>query len=235
MTPAERFALFQTGVDNGWKLFIPGEVLPTSEDKRLIALYCPETNAYTMALATRNSEQPFVRADNPSGDSIPIDDRTTYWKLFDGSVYPLPGEVVFHNPPTVVVVLVPVESGLLLVRRAARDTHGKLALPGGFQEVEDITWQNAGCREVFEETGIRLDPTRLVQLGTETVENGKVNLLFAMYIRRLPDPASRAANNEILEVLTAAEPVEAAFETHTNRIREFFRTVDQMQLPSAEI
>ncbi len=219
MTPAERLALFQSGIDNGWLELIADSNQP-SDVQRLYAFFNPTTSESTIGVWGPEYPHFFFRANDR--EAVHFADGFTYWKPFDGSIRPLPGEVVFRNPPTVVVVLVPVASGLLLVRRAARDTHGKLALPGGFQEVKDGTWQAAGCREVFEETGIQLDPTRLKAITTETVEGGKVNLLFAVYQGRVDDPAPRDADQEILEVLTTVEPVETAFETHTRMVKAFF-------------
>jgi ADP-ribose pyrophosphatase YjhB (NUDIX family) len=219
MTPEKRHALYQAGTQNGWSELIAGSNQPT-EPRRLYAFFNPTSSEFVLGVVGPDYPDFFFRAHD--GEAIHFADGFNYWKPFDGSVRPLPGEIVFHNPPTVVVVLVPVASGLLLVRRAARDTHGKLALPGGYQEVADITWQHAGCREVFEETGIVLDPALLKSVATETVEGGKVNLLFAVYQGRVDDPLTRDADQEILEVLTTDKPVETAFETHTRWVKEFF-------------
>ena len=71
------------------------------------------------------------------------------------------GAEVWANPIPVSVVLVPIEhqgrTGLLVVRRAIEPRRGLLAVVGGFLE-EHETWQVGGAREVFEETGVRVDP-----------------------------------------------------------------------------
>jgi ADP-ribose pyrophosphatase YjhB (NUDIX family) len=219
MTPEERFTLFISGIDNGWHKLVLGTDEQPMKPGTLYALFNAETNEAAIGVYVAG-RRGLLRADTLQ--LITRNDGFSYWKHFDGSVKPFPGEIVFRNPPTVIVVLVMTTSGLLLVRRAARDTHGKLALPGGFQEVSDITWQHAGCREVFEETGIKLDPALLKSVATETVEGGKVNLLFAVYQGRVDDPQTRDADQEILEVLTTDEPVETAFETHTRWVKEFF-------------
>ncbi|NVB82676.1 MAG: NUDIX domain-containing protein [Kofleriaceae bacterium] len=93
---------------------------------------------------------------------------------FCGSAYPAPlvyprtcqtcKTQVWANPIPVCVVLVPLveagESGLLVIRRAIPPGIGKLALVGGFLE-EHETWQTGAAREVFEETGIEIDPSGL--------------------------------------------------------------------------
>ncbi len=74
------------------------------------------------------------------------------------------GVTVWANPIPVSVVLVPVErggrTGLLVVRRSIEPQRGKLALVGGFAE-EHETWQEAGAREIREETGLAVDPATL--------------------------------------------------------------------------
>lgn len=66
------------------------------------------------------------------------------------------GLEVFENPIPVVVGLVPVRvdrhTGLLVLRRGIEPGRGKLALPGGFLEIE--SWQAGLSRELQEETGL---------------------------------------------------------------------------------
>ena len=49
------------------------------------------------------------------------------------------GQFTYVNPIPVAVCLLPVEGGLLCVRRAIPPGAGKLALPGGFIDVHE-TW-----------------------------------------------------------------------------------------------
>ena len=57
------------------------------------------------------------------------------------------GNISFVNPIPVVIVLVPVDDGVLVVRRSQEPGSGVLALPGGFVELGE-TWQETGAREV---------------------------------------------------------------------------------------
>ena len=76
--------------------------------------------------------------------------------------------MAYDNTPTVVVVRVPTRGGLLMVRRALPgEGQGKLALPGGYQ-MAGQSWQEAGAREVLEETGVAIDPATLRVVAVET-------------------------------------------------------------------
>jgi ADP-ribose pyrophosphatase len=169
----------------------------------------------------------------PGGRSIYMLDRSDqkvlpadgfdWMKLIEKKPGPLPGEKVWRNPLPVVVMLVRTDLGLLIVRRAARDTHGRIALPGGFQEVGE-TWQEAGCREVFEETGVALSPSHVNIFDVDTVENGGVNLIYGIYDKTISLSAQELVpqEGEILEVLTSTVPVVTAFESHTRMVARFF-------------
>ena len=127
----------------------------------------------------------------------------------------------YDNTPTVVVVLVPLQGGLLMVRRAlAGEGQGRLALPGGYQMLGQ-TWREAGAREVMEETGVAVDPAALRVVAVETTPDRKQNLLFC----RSPPVAHEGAfshDAEVSEVLVVREPVETDFPLHTRAVRAFF-------------
>src|SRR5207245_9741277 len=80
------------------------------------------------------------------------------------------------NPIPVAVCLLPVDGGLLCVRRAIPPGKGKLALPGGYID-QNETWQRAVARELFEETGIRIDPDEVEHFRTHSSTLGDNVLL----------------------------------------------------------
>ena len=139
----------------------------------------------------------------------------------------------YDNPGTVVVVMVELNGGLLLVRRKLADGYGKLALPGGYQAIGE-TWAEAGARELFEETGIKVNPSDLTIVGVDTVQDGKVNLIFCVGIMKLTGEP-KAQEDEVLEVVTvtrAPDPVEVAFETHWARINAWFMSSKDLLFPA---
>jgi 8-oxo-dGTP pyrophosphatase MutT (NUDIX family) len=55
-----------------------------------------------------------------------------------------------------------------MIRRALPgEGQGRLALPGGYQMLGQ-TWQEAGAREVLEETGVAIEPASLQVVAVET-------------------------------------------------------------------
>lgn len=55
---------------------------------------------------------------------------------------------------------------LLLIQRKNDPFQGKWALPGGFVEETDKSLAHAASRELHEETGLEIIPTRLWQVGS---------------------------------------------------------------------
>jgi 8-oxo-dGTP pyrophosphatase MutT (NUDIX family) len=131
----------------------------------------------------------------------------------------------YENTPTVVVVLVPLRSGLLMIRRALPgEGQGKLALPGGYQMLGQ-TWQEAGAQEVLEETGVVIAPETLRVVTVETTPDRQQNLLFCQS-PPVEHQGSFTHDSEVSEVLVIREPVEAAFLLHTQVVRQFFENAN---------
>ena len=132
------------------------------------------------------------------------------------------GEISFRNPLPVAVVLVPVDGGLLLVRRGIEPQPGRLALPGGYINLGE-TWQEAGARELFEETGIVIEPHELQIFGVHSNHDRSFLLIFGLAKKRSADslPAFKP-NEETIECVIQHTPTELAFPLHTQVMREFF-------------
>lgn len=132
--------------------------------------------------------------------------------------------VDYHNTPTVVVVRVPLAGGLLAIRRALPGPgQGQIALPGGYQMIGQ-TWQEAGAREVLEETGVTIDPDLLRLVAVTTTDDRRQNLLFC----ESPPVSHEGAfvhDAEVSEVLVVREPVDMAFPLHTAMAAAFFAGV----------
>ena len=131
------------------------------------------------------------------------------------------GNTTYRNPLPVSVVLLPVDAGLLAVRRAIEPRRGQLALPGGFINHGE-SWQAAGAREVFEETGIALDPATIREFSVRSAPDGTV-LIFGLAapIRpgRLP---AFVPNEETSELAVITQAVPLAFPLHTAVVTDYF-------------
>lgn len=90
------------------------------------------------------------------------------------------GKAVYDNAPTVVAVAIVAQyPEVLVIQRATNPGKGKYALPGGFH-MRGETWQEAGAREVYEEVGLVIDPSRLELINMETDSDGH-NVIIARY------------------------------------------------------
>lgn len=135
------------------------------------------------------------------------------------------GNTTYSNPLPVSVVLLPIEpGGLLLVKRVQEPAAGKWALPGGFIETGE-TWQEAGAREVFEETGFTVDPGTIRLFDMRSAPDNTL-LVFGLA------PAQPSAllpnfkpSSETSAVLTAEGPRELAFSTHTETANRYWKEI----------
>lgn len=131
------------------------------------------------------------------------------------------GRTTYLNPLPVSVVLVPVDEGLLVVRRSIEPRKGMLALPGGFITLGE-SWQEAGAREVQEETGLVLDPQGIQDFRVLSAPDGTL-LVFG-----LAQPLTSAElppfvpSDEASECLVITAPQELAFSLHTQVVEDYF-------------
>jgi 8-oxo-dGTP pyrophosphatase MutT (NUDIX family) len=112
------------------------------------------------------------------------------------------GRRVYDNTPTTVFVLATNAAGkLLVIRRATQPGYGLLGLPGGYQ-MRGETWQEAGARELLEETGCHLHPSSLQFVSIRTDEYCN-NLIIARSQRPVSVECER--DKESLDVYLSNE------------------------------
>lgn len=127
----------------------------------------------------------------------------------------------YRNPLPVAVVLLPVDSGLLVVRRAIAPQVGELALPGGYIGVGE-SWQAAGARELLEETGISIDPGTIADFHARSAPDGTLLVFGLAPAMRAADLPPFAPNAEASERLVLPSPTPLAFSLHTEAAAAFF-------------
>lgn len=129
-------------------------------------------------------------------------------------------EISYVNPLPVAVTLLPVDGGLLVVRRTIEPRSGSLALPGGFIDLGE-TWREAAARELVEEAGVQVDPATLRLF--DVASSPGFLLVFALAppttASALPPsaPTDETSGWELID-----QPVELAFPLQTAAIEEYF-------------
>lgn len=141
-----------------------------------------------------------------------------------GALWPIScpscGNTNYLNPIPVVVLLVPVDNGLVVARRNIEPRTGTLVLPGGYLDLGE-TWQEGAARELFEETGIRV---AVNDISLYDVQNGLDNTLV---IGGLTTPQPRSclqpfSSTETQEIALIEAPVELGFPLHNLWVRRYF-------------
>jgi ADP-ribose pyrophosphatase YjhB (NUDIX family) len=132
------------------------------------------------------------------------------------------GQTTYRNPLPVAVLLVPIGSGVLLVRRGIEPGRGKLALPGGYINLGE-TWEEAAARELYEETGVRVRPKQVRAFRVLTAPTRDRLIVFGLAPPQ-PEKALRAfqPSEEATEVTVGGRPRRLAFSTHTRVLKDYF-------------
>lgn len=133
------------------------------------------------------------------------------------------GQTTWRNPIPVAVALLPVDDGLLLIRRTIEPSKGRLALPGGYVDFGE-SWQQACAREVREETGVSIDAAEVRHVATLSPPDGTTVLIFGevQQRRRKADLPGFTATNETSELTVGGPGETLGFPLHQRVYAEFF-------------
>jgi len=74
--------------------------------------------------------------------------------------------VIFYDPKVAAICIVPRDGKVLMIRRGTDQGYGLWGLPGGYVDRGEVVEQ-AASREVWEETGLKVEPGELVGLFSE--------------------------------------------------------------------
>jgi ADP-ribose pyrophosphatase YjhB (NUDIX family) len=150
-------------------------------------------------------------------------------RFFDTSVWPRNCPVChrtsYRNPLPVVVVILPVGTGLVVIRRNIEPSKGTLTLPGGYLDLGE-TWQQGARRELLEETGIGIDA---VDICLYDVQNGLDDTLviFGLAAARPAATLRPFSSAETQEVVLIEAPLELGFPMHTEVVKRYFSDRDK--------
>jgi len=138
----------------------------------------------------------------------------------------------YSNPLPVVNVIVSMPSGkIVLGKRRVDPGVGRYALPGGYMKTGE-TWQQTAYRETLEETGLKIDDIRFL-----SIKNGVNRDRVVIYCHAVvkDNRAFAKTTSEMCEFTYVTAPVELAFRSQTDALREFFypghnRLMDQVDM-----
>ncbi|GAA3051434.1 NUDIX domain-containing protein [Actinokineospora globicatena] len=125
----------------------------------------------------------------------------------------------YLNPIPVAVLLLPVDDGLLVVRRDIEPK--ELALPGGFVDYGE-SWQVAAARELREEAGVTVDAGQITLFDALSAPDGTL-LVFGLAPATTESALPPSApTNETTGWELVRGPVPLAFPLHTQVIQTYF-------------
>ncbi len=133
------------------------------------------------------------------------------------------GKKSYKNPIPVAVALVPTQNpaGLIAIRRGVGPGAGALALPGGYVDWNDSSWQAAAARELHEEIGLVVDADA-IQLFDVVSAPDKTLLIIALCPVVDWHTAAVQTTGEATEIAIVEQPIELAFPIHTQIVQKYF-------------
>ncbi len=129
---------------------------------------------------------------------------------------------LYENPvPATCLVTVDEQDRILLVKRSVAPKKGEWCLPGGFMELGE-TPEDAGLRELYEETGLSARIDLLLGVGSHAGAIYDTILMTAFLIRQFS--GTPTAGDDADEVAWFARPdlPEIAFTSHQQFINTYF-------------
>jgi 8-oxo-dGTP diphosphatase len=129
--------------------------------------------------------------------------------------------VLWHDPKVTTAVVVEVDGGILLGRRAIEPGRGQWCLPGGFVNDDEDPW-DAAARECMEEICAPVEMSRLIGVY-HIAKRTAPSMIGIAYAARLADHRRPSPGLEMLEVgvfgLDALPPM--AFPSHQEVLDEY--------------
>lgn len=108
----------------------------------------------------------------------------------------------YSNPVPLVSCVIFSNDKVLLIRRAKPPFLGRWAPPGGYINHKESV-DDAAIREVYEETGIRLNPNHLIPYSVASIRDiNQIYIIFRIHLEHMPDTT---ASEEVMNIAWFAE------------------------------
>lgn len=136
---------------------------------------------------------------------------------------PTCGWIMYKNPIPSVAAVVRNENKVLLIKRGVEPGKGQWALPSGFLE-EDETPEEGCIRELFEETGLKGEITRLIDVGNEK-SSLYGNVLVIGYEIKMTGGELKSGSDTIdVEFFPDNKLPDINFQSHTRILKKVLKT-----------
>jgi len=117
-------------------------------------------------------------------------------------------------------VIVELDSGIPLIRRANPPCEGSWAIPGGIVE-DDETTERAAVRETYEEIGLRIRSPRLMGVYSDPGRDPRGRSITIVYVARAKGPPRPGSDASAVRVFpTDSLPKRMAFD-HERILRDY--------------
>ena len=133
--------------------------------------------------------------------------------------------VHWNNPKPVTATIIPLDGGVVLVKRKFEPFVNDWCLPGGFIEAAEHPAESA-AREVLEETGLKVKVSRLLEAGAP---GRGINVVILFY-EAIPTGGQLTAGDDASEVAAFKLhdlPANIAFDMHRQIIQRWFTQSQQ--------
>lgn len=140
--------------------------------------------------------------------------------------------VLWKNPIPVATILQPVRKddkiGLLVLKRAIEPRLGEWALPGGFMEDNGESAEDGALRELFEETGLKIDSKPKMVFSQSNLRG---QLIIVCESSETWDYEENAITlcRENNDYRIAFEPEKLAFPIHTKAMEDWFTQRERLR------
>lgn len=142
------------------------------------------------------------------------------------------GFIMWKNPIPVATILQPVRKdnkiGLLLLKRAINPKIGEWALPGGFMEDNGESAEGGALRELFEETGLKINAKPRMVFSQSNLRGQLIIVCESSEIWDYEENAITLCR-ENSDYKIAFEPENLAFPIHTKAVEDWFLQQERLK------